>query len=129
MQRKHVLMTTILCLALLSGVASEKAAIAAADGPASAARFLELLSEGDLVVLTTSAPFVNIPGMVASVNVRDVPGRNTCITAVFSAEVEGVEIHLRALLDNALMEGHRADISAVVHATATGLANLISYTF
>lgn len=120
-----LLMATMLWLGL-SGVASEKAAVAAEDGPASAATYLKLLSAGDLVELDTSTDFVDIPGMTADVNFHR---RNTCITAVFSAEVEGLEMHLRALLDDALMEGHRIDISAVVHTTATGFANLISYTF
>ena len=55
--------------------------------------------------------------------------RDACITAVFSAEVTGLEIHFRALLDNELMEGHRTDLLALVHATTTGIANLVSYTF
>jgi hypothetical protein len=107
-------------------VASEKAAVAAEDGPASATTYLKLLSAGDLAVLTTSTDFVDIPGMTAEFHVRR---HDTCITAVFSAEVEGLEMHLRALLDEALMEGHRTDIAAVVHTTATGRANLIAYTF
>ena len=126
MKLKDLLIAMMLCLALLSGVASKKAAIAAEDGPALVGKLLKLLSEGDLIILTTSTPFADIPGMVASVDVR---GRETCITAAFSAEVEGLEMHLRALLDDALMEGHRTDISAVVHGTSTGVANLISYTF
>jgi hypothetical protein len=127
MKINEVLQRATLCLVLFGGLTSDKAAIAAEEGPASAARYLKLLSAGDLVVLSTVTTFVDIPGMEASVNVAR---RDSCVTAVFSAEVSGVEIHLRALLDDVNMEGHRAGISTgVLHATATGLSNLVSYTF
>jgi hypothetical protein len=127
MKINHFLKGATLSLALLSGLTSDKAAAAAEDGPAAASRYLKLLSAGDLVVLSTVTPFIDMPGMEASINVGR---RDSCVTAVFSAEVSGVEIHLRALLDDVNMEGHRAGISTgVLHATATGLSNLVSYTF
>lgn len=97
MKLKYLLTATVLCVGLLIGKVSEKSAIAAEGGAASAARFLKLLSAGDLVVLTTSTPFVDIPGMAADV---DVNRRNACITAVFSAEVQGLQTHFRALIDH-----------------------------
>jgi hypothetical protein len=137
--KMNYLPQAVLCATLLIGGISPDSSIATDREWASAARShavrsdrdgerenLQLLSAGDLVDLDTVTSFVSIPGMSTEIYVDK---RDACITAVFSAEVSGLEIHFRALLDNELMEGHRRDISALVHATTTGIANLVSYTF
>lgn len=98
-----------------------------------AARLLGLLS-GATDVSTNETNFVDMPDMTASISV---PGQvPTCITATFSgmfqAGVGGVtgqgSVHLRALLDDILMEGHNA-FDEIGEPILAGFNIFRSYTF
>lgn len=95
--------------------------------------FLRLLAGGS-DVSTTATEFVDMPDMTASISVSGlVP---TCITATFSgmflAGQGGVtangSVHLRALLDEILMEGHDAS-DELVEPIPAGFNIFRSYTF
>jgi hypothetical protein len=94
---------TLVALALGPGAPT---ASAQTGGPAPVKKFLMLLAGGN-AVSTTSTSFADIPGMTATVMM----GRLGCVAVTlsggFRVPVTQETLALRALLDGALMEGHR----------------------
>ena len=144
MKTNHFMVITVLCLgistlifaetlAIESGAESEEADIQATGGPAGAGKYLKLLSAGDFVS-TTSTSFVDMPGMTASIRAS---GRApACITATFSGHFKAGaspgpsgSLHLRALVDAELMQGHRDTFDEVGAFLQAGEHYLLSYTF